>query len=543
MSKKRLISLILIISGWLFIFPSFVFAKLSDDLINRLELNIYNIYEIGNISNQLISDNYLKTLFDDDYLKENIPKLESNLAEFMKNNILIEKNIIALEKDNDENYISYVKLSFDLETDIQDLIDMFSHLNNFKIKIHESNLNIRRIIEKILVDSGYSRDEFKNLMTNQIDDKQLYLDLNKKLISFFNELSLYDELLSQSEELNKIEINESLIPFKELILSEEKLLLDTFMMIKKDVAKKKLELLNGFIRGELNEEDLVVLDSFQHILDIDRDVLIEKLDIMHNDFEDVSSALTTFLSDVNTVIVSSSKENIKTVSGEIVKTIVMQNETGDSMVVSLDADGNPIIDKNLTKYELLESEKDTQKKMEMIDDKLKKLDDKLGHKPVKDVFNIWDLLKVLIPILTIFIGFLVTRRKKHKFSKYLKEVDNIYAEYKLKTKRLEAELYRLKDMIMEDLGRGKIDESAFTIVEKRIDQYMAEVREQEINDQFGGLPQNLRQNMHKMLQDGKITNHEYDHLSKILESSTLSERDKDSLMNTFKNWKNEDNKK
>ena len=80
-------------------------------------------------------------------------------------------------------------------------------------------------------------------------------------------------------------------------------------------------------------------------------------------------------------------------------------------------------------------------------------------------------------------GFSLSARKKRRaISKYMEEIDKTFSEYKWKAKRCEAELYRLRDLLEERLKKGKIDESLFELLTKRIDNYLKEIQ----NLQQGG---------------------------------------------------------
>ena len=93
----------------------------------------------------------------------------------------------------------------------------------------------------------------------------------------------------------------------------------------------------------------------------------------------------------------------------------------------------------------------------------------------------WETIAVVISILSgtaAIMGFSLTgHKKKRAISKYMEEIDATYMGYKSKAKRCEAELYRLHDLLEERLKGGKIDESLYELLCKRIDKYLAEVKE------------------------------------------------------------------
>lgn len=145
-------------------------------------------------------------------------------------------------------------------------------------------------------------------------------------------------------------------------------------------------------------------------------------------------------------------------------------------------------------------------------------------------FHAFDIAKIAVPIMTVGVGYFFTRRRKKKFRKYLKLSDKMYKNYRQKRKRLEAELYRLKDIVSEDLTRGKIDEAAYQIIERRIDEYLKEAEELELNERFGTMPEHMQEQLAIMLEDGKLTKEEYNKMKGLIKNaSSLSESEKNDL--------------
>lgn len=107
-------------------------------------------------------------------------------------------------------------------------------------------------------------------------------------------------------------------------------------------------------------------------------------------------------------------------------------------------------------------------------------------------FISWEAAGVILAIIGAAVGWVVARKRRKSVSKYLTEIDDVFNQYKMKSKRCEAELYRLRDMISEELKKGNIDENAYTILDKRLDEYLREVRESELNEKFGGMPEKLK---------------------------------------------------
>lgn len=87
------------------------------------------------------------------------------------------------------------------------------------------------------------------------------------------------------------------------------------------------------------------------------------------------------------------------------------------------------------------------------------------------------LIVSLVGVFLAVSGFSFASKNKQKYlKKFLHEIDDAYSSYKWKTKRCEAELYRLKDQVEDQLKAGKIDENTYQLLEKRIDKYLDEIK-------------------------------------------------------------------
>lgn len=75
-------------------------------------------------------------------------------------------------------------------------------------------------------------------------------------------------------------------------------------------------------------------------------------------------------------------------------------------------------------------------------------------------------------------GYLATRKKRSRIRTLLDEIEDAYYRYKKNTRRCEAELYRLKEVALEQYKTGKITEESYKIIIERADDYAKELREQ-----------------------------------------------------------------
>ena len=162
--------------------------------------------------------------------------------------------------------------------------------------------------------------------------------------------------------------------------------------------------------------------------------------------------------------------------------------------------------------------------------------------------HIWRLMVENLATIVAFITVLVaisgftfaTKRKQKSIAKYINQIDDTYSEYKMKAKRCEAELYRLKDIVDDQLKSGKIDEGAYQLLLNRIEGYMIDVQKQIVNEKFGGLPSSMKDQMFKMMEDGEITESEFETMQTLIKRSELSATEQDSLLQTIKDFKKQD---
>ncbi len=74
-------------------------------------------------------------------------------------------------------------------------------------------------------------------------------------------------------------------------------------------------------------------------------------------------------------------------------------------------------------------------------------------------------------------GWLWATRKKSKMGDYLTRIDDTYSKFKVNEQECEAELRKIKKSITEELKKGSLDDNYYSILEKRIDDYLDEVKE------------------------------------------------------------------
>jgi hypothetical protein len=87
-------------------------------------------------------------------------------------------------------------------------------------------------------------------------------------------------------------------------------------------------------------------------------------------------------------------------------------------------------------------------------------------------------LTILMSIIIFLVGTLTVRKKRGKLRLYLEKIDETYNEYKKNYQECEKELITLRESIKKDVKRGKLVDSHFLILDKKIDEYMQEMKAQ-----------------------------------------------------------------
>jgi len=153
----------------------------------------------------------------------------------------------------------------------------------------------------------------------------------------------------------------------------------------------------------------------------------------------------------------------------------------------------------------------------------------------------WEQIGVILAIIGAMIGGLLSRGKRRRIKKLLDDIDKTYGSFKMNSRKCEAELYRHRDIVLEQLKKGKINEESYNILDKRIDNYLGEIRERIMEERFGKVPPGLKDEVHKMLEDGEINEIEYTAFASILEKSEdIGGKEKKELKGLFKKWRDED---
>ena len=71
-----------------------------------------------------------------------------------------------------------------------------------------------------------------------------------------------------------------------------------------------------------------------------------------------------------------------------------------------------------------------------------------------------------------------SRRSRILIYKFMDEIDEVFSRYKMNAVRCESELLRLKSDVLDEFKGGVIDENNFETLDKRIDFYLKEIRDE-----------------------------------------------------------------
>jgi len=155
-------------------------------------------------------------------------------------------------------------------------------------------------------------------------------------------------------------------------------------------------------------------------------------------------------------------------------------------------------------------------------------------------------IEIIIALIALILGItgysFATRKKQRSISKYMNQIDNTYSEFKMKSKRCEAELYRLRDIVDEELKSGKLDEGAYQLLMNRIEGYMVDVQKQIVNEKFGGLPENLKSELFNMMESGDISEKEFEKFQTLINKSELTGNEQSTLLKTVKDFQSQGEK-
>lgn len=158
-----------------------------------------------------------------------------------------------------------------------------------------------------------------------------------------------------------------------------------------------------------------------------------------------------------------------------------------------------------------------------------------------DLTLVATIIAILSGLGVIFGINLSTRKKRKLISKYLKKIDTIYNENRSNATNCISQLHDLKEAIDNDLKNGKMDESVFSLLIKRIETYTVKVQKQIVNEKFTHLPELLKDELFSIMEDGIITLSEYQRFHGMINKNPdLSIDDRDNLLSLVRDFQKQD---
>jgi hypothetical protein len=95
-------------------------------------------------------------------------------------------------------------------------------------------------------------------------------------------------------------------------------------------------------------------------------------------------------------------------------------------------------------------------------------------------WNTWEpiitAVTILISVFVFLFGFLSIRKRRGRLRQYLEKIDDIFDKYKDNHQRCQQELITLRETIRKEVKDGKLDESHYLILDKKLDDYLLDMK-------------------------------------------------------------------
>ncbi|MGQ0537065.1 MAG: hypothetical protein ACT4PT_13460 [Methanobacteriota archaeon] len=154
--------------------------------------------------------------------------------------------------------------------------------------------------------------------------------------------------------------------------------------------------------------------------------------------------------------------------------------------------------------------------------------------PFYDRDNFWDFVGVLAAAVTFLVGLFLVRRGRSRLKKYLKRVDDAAALPEA-ARRLHA-LTVLKGTAKDDLVHGKLSEAHYVVIDRRIEDHLANARTASLSESFGDLPPRRMLKLQDIQRAGIKTHEAYRVFCDLLEDADLSRETQDRFKSRLLRW-------
>jgi hypothetical protein len=126
------------------------------------------------------------------------------------------------------------------------------------------------------------------------------------------------------------------------------------------------------------------------------------------------------------------------------------------------------------------------------------------------------------------------------FTEHMETLEKAYTQNKMNPQQCEAELYSLRSKVMDDFKRAILKKKRFDILDKRIDEYILEIRSELGQTRLREIRERLKEDYQRMKNEGNIEDRDFDVLKQRIESTPgLAEEYRKELRELVAGWRKE----
>ena len=156
----------------------------------------------------------------------------------------------------------------------------------------------------------------------------------------------------------------------------------------------------------------------------------------------------------------------------------------------------------------------------------------------------WELSIALLSGFAFLFGYLRLRKKKGKFMKLRRQIDNIYKNLSDKPEEAIISMESLSSHLTHFMDTEQITDNQYMILERKINDYILDFRGSarliQLRKTVKDLPHTVRQKVVEILEDGRVTREEFDSFEGLLGNEDISDYDRDILGKFVGQWLKED---
>jgi len=156
----------------------------------------------------------------------------------------------------------------------------------------------------------------------------------------------------------------------------------------------------------------------------------------------------------------------------------------------------------------------------------------------------WELSIALLSGFAFLFGYLRLRKKKGKFLRLRRQIDNIYKNLSDKPDEAIISMESLSSHLTHFMDTEQITDNQYMILERKINDYILDFRGSarliQLRKTVKDLPSTVRQKVVEILEDGRVTREEFDSFEGLLGKEDISDGDRDVLGKFVGQWLKED---